>query len=132
MDRNLQLPGSLNLFNNSQPTIIINYKKETDVTIIPERYAEVSNTSYLQVNPGENELQEILTKLHQRGIQSILVEGGTKVISSFLNAGLWDEIRRCQSLKTIGSGIKAPLPMEIFTGSEKIQEDLWSFYSKVK
>jgi len=132
LDRNLQLPGSLHLFDNSQPTIIINYKKETDVTIIPERYAEVSNTSNLQVNPGENELQEILTKLHQRGIQSILVEGGTKVISSFLNAGLWDEIRRCQSLKTIGSGIKAPLPMGIFTGSEKVQEDLWSFYSKVK
>jgi diaminohydroxyphosphoribosylaminopyrimidine deaminase/5-amino-6-(5-phosphoribosylamino)uracil reductase len=131
LDRNLQLPESLNLFDNSQPTIIANYRKETDLMVIPERYAEIKNTSYLQIDPGENQLQEMLSKLHKQGIQSVLVEGGTKVLSSFLNAGLWDEIRRCQSIKTTGNGIKAPLPMGLLTGSEKVQEDLWSYYSRV-
>ncbi len=82
----------------------------------------------MEINQGENEIEEMLHQLHKRGIQSVIVEGGTKVLSSFLESGLWDEIRRCQSLKTIGSGIKAPLPKGILTGSEKVQDDLWSFY----
>ena len=128
LDRNLQLPDSLNLFDNLQQTIVVNYKKETEPVTIPERYARNFDTSFLKINQVENEIEEILQKLHKRGIQSVLVEGGTKVLSSFLDSGLWDEIRRCQSLKTIGSGIKAPLPKGILTGSEKVQDDLWSYY----
>ncbi|GLU54092.1 bifunctional diaminohydroxyphosphoribosylaminopyrimidine deaminase/5-amino-6-(5-phosphoribosylamino)uracil reductase RibD [Dyadobacter frigoris] len=128
LDRNLQLPDSLNLFDNVQPTIVVNYNKETEPVTIPERYSENFNISFLKITQGENEIEEILHKLHKRGIQSVLVEGGAKVLSSFLESGLWDEIRRCQSLKTIGSGIKAPLPMGILTGAEKVQDDLWSYY----
>jgi diaminohydroxyphosphoribosylaminopyrimidine deaminase/5-amino-6-(5-phosphoribosylamino)uracil reductase len=128
LDRNLQLPDSLNLFDNVQQTIVVNYNKETEPVSIPERYLQNFQTSFLKINPAENEKEEILFKLHKRGIQSILVEGGSKVLSSFLDSGLWDEIRRCQSIKTIGSGIKAPLPMGVLTGSEKVQDDLWSYY----
>ncbi|MBE9465390.1 bifunctional diaminohydroxyphosphoribosylaminopyrimidine deaminase/5-amino-6-(5-phosphoribosylamino)uracil reductase RibD [Dyadobacter subterraneus] len=128
LDRNLQLPDSLNLFDNVQPTIVVNYNKETVPVTVPERYSENFSTSFLKINEGENEIEEMLYQLHKRGIQSIIVEGGAKVLSSFLDSGLWDEIRRCQSLKTIGSGIKAPLPKGILTGSEKVQDDLWSYY----
>lgn len=128
LDRNLQLPECLNLFDNVQQTIVVNYKKDMEPVTIPERYSENIGTSFLEIDQGENEIEEMLHQLHKRGIQSVIVEGGTKVLSSFLESGLWDEIRRCQSLKTIGSGIKAPLPKGILTGSEKVQDDLWSFY----
>ena len=131
LDRNLRLPKTLNLFDNSQKTFVVNYIEETVVESSSGRYSEQGNTSYIQINPGENEIGQLLKELFTRGIQSVLVEGGAKVLGSFLQAGLWDEIRRCQSLKRIGSGIKAPLPEGIFTGSEQVQDDFWSYYSRV-
>jgi len=131
LDRNLTLPETLNLFDNSQPTFVINYNRQSDFSNASGRYSETGVNSCIQITPGKDEIAQLLLQLSKRGIQSLLVEGGSQVLRSFLQAGLWDEIRRCQSVKTIGSGIKAPLPEGIFTGSEKVQDDLWSFYSKV-
>lgn len=36
-------------------------------------------------------IEEALSDLHTRNIQSLLVEGGTKVLQSFIDRGLWDE-----------------------------------------
>ena len=110
LDRNLRLPKTLNLFDNSQKTFVVNYIEETVVESSSGRYSEQGNTSYIQINPGEKEIGQLLKELFTRGIQSVLVEGGAKVLGSFLQTGLWDEIRRCHSLKRICSGIKAPLP----------------------
>ncbi|WP_310588290.1 bifunctional diaminohydroxyphosphoribosylaminopyrimidine deaminase/5-amino-6-(5-phosphoribosylamino)uracil reductase RibD [Dyadobacter sp. CY345] len=131
LDRNLTLPNTLNLFDSSQKTFVVNYLKQTDAENFSGRYADHGNTSHIKINPGIDEINQLLHELFKRGIQSVLVEGGAQVLGSFMKVGLWDEIRRCQSLKKIGSGIKAPLPQGIFTGSEQIEHDLWSFYSRV-
>ncbi len=54
-------------------------------------------------------LQEILARLCERGIQSLLVEGGSEVLNSFIQADLYDHIERERSLLRIGQGIQAPL-----------------------
>lgn len=62
-------------------------------------------------------LPEILTDLHAGGIASLFVEGGAKVLQSFIDGGLWDEARRFVTplrLKDLngsqyGEGVKAPL-----------------------
>ncbi|WP_221390072.1 bifunctional diaminohydroxyphosphoribosylaminopyrimidine deaminase/5-amino-6-(5-phosphoribosylamino)uracil reductase RibD [Dyadobacter sp. NIV53] len=130
LDRNLLLPETLHLFDKTQPTIIINYKKETPAPTNPERYAENNEISYIQLNPELEEIGPLLEHLHQRKIQSVFVEGGTAVINAFLESGLWDEIRRCQGQKVIGTGVRAPMPQGILTGSEKVQDDLWTFYKR--
>ena len=38
-------------------------------------------------------LGEIMYDLHRRGIQHLMVEGGKKLLESFINEGLWDEAR---------------------------------------
>lgn len=38
-------------------------------------------------------LNDVMHSLYQQGITSVLVEGGPSVLSSFLNAGLWDAAR---------------------------------------
>ncbi|MBO7347064.1 MAG: bifunctional diaminohydroxyphosphoribosylaminopyrimidine deaminase/5-amino-6-(5-phosphoribosylamino)uracil reductase RibD [Bacteroidaceae bacterium] len=44
-------------------------------------------------------LGEIIYDLHRRGIQHLIVEGGKKLLESFINEGLWDEARvECASL----------------------------------
>jgi len=50
-----------------------------------------------------------LDSLHAHGIQSLIVEGGTKTLASFIQQGLWDEIRVETNLqKTVTDGTRAP------------------------
>lgn len=129
LDRNLQLPTNLHLFDGSQTTVVVNYERQSAIPDTPERYSEASVT-YMQVRPGGDEIAQLLDGLHRRKIQSVFVEGGAAVINSFLESGLWDEIRRCQGPARIGDGVKAPAPRGALVGSEKIGDDLWTFYRK--
>jgi diaminohydroxyphosphoribosylaminopyrimidine deaminase/5-amino-6-(5-phosphoribosylamino)uracil reductase len=98
IDKSLQLPSSLHLFDNAQPTLVYNYQK-----------TEVSDqTTYLQLSPGQPFLPQLLTNLHARHIQSVFVEGGSTLLNSLLDAGLWDELRVFRSTKLVADGVKAP------------------------
>lgn len=79
LDKENALDKKLNIFDNSQPTIIV---KEFDVN-------------------------EILNKLYHNNIQSVIVEGGAKTHNLFLESGLWDEIRIFQSDEMLHCGTKA-------------------------
>jgi diaminohydroxyphosphoribosylaminopyrimidine deaminase / 5-amino-6-(5-phosphoribosylamino)uracil reductase len=50
-----------------------------------------------------------LKDLHSRKIQSLIVEGGTKVLSQFIEKSLWDEARVFTGKVKFGSGISAPI-----------------------
>lgn len=128
LDRELALLESLHIFDRSQPTIIYNYLKKTEVPDSPERYAPSPDLAFSQIKKGENELSQILADLYERKIQSVLVEGGAQVLQSFIEAGLWDEIRRCQSPLQLGSGVEAPAMRGTWVDSENIGGDLWMYY----
>lgn len=51
---------------------------------------------------------EALAHLYEEKKQSLVVEGGVKTLQSFLDAGLWDEIRIETAPFTVGKGIEAP------------------------
>lgn len=128
LDRNLSLPESLHIFDHSQPTVVYNYLKKTEAPDSPERYAPSPTLAFSQIKKGEDELSQILADLYERKIQSVLVEGGVRVLQSFIKAGLWDEIRRCQSPLRLGSGVEAPAIMGTWVDSENINGDLWTRY----
>ena len=81
IDRHNRLPDDLHLMDGSTPTVV--YQQES--------------------------LQEILADLYSRGIQSLMVEGGAKLLQSFIDAGLWDEARIETTPFCIGKGTKAPV-----------------------
>ena len=61
-------------------------------------------------------LAEILSDLHRRGIQSLLVEGGARLLCSFLAEGLWDEARVETAPVCLGRGVAAPqIPLSLMT-----------------
>jgi diaminohydroxyphosphoribosylaminopyrimidine deaminase / 5-amino-6-(5-phosphoribosylamino)uracil reductase len=128
LDRNLALPDSLRIFDKSQPTLVYNYRQRTEPKSTPERYADVPGIAYGRISEGSNELAQMLADLHQRKIQSVLVEGGARVLEAFISRGLWDEIRRCQGAMRLGEGIKAPAVAGALVKSEKIGDDLWTYY----
>lgn len=101
-DSQLSLDQSLHLFDGSQPTIVyhrVGEKMESDLpnvvySFIPEH--------------TDSSLMHVLDDLYQRKIQSVLVEGGTRLLTSFIEAGLWDEMRVFRSQTMLGAGIAAP------------------------
>ena len=40
-----------------------------------------------------NGISEVISQLCEEGVQSLIVEGGAQTHRSFLDAGLWDELR---------------------------------------
>jgi diaminohydroxyphosphoribosylaminopyrimidine deaminase/5-amino-6-(5-phosphoribosylamino)uracil reductase len=56
-----------------------------------------------------NLVHQIVNALYQMKIQSVLVEGGAKLLQSFIDEGMWDEARiiKNEELK-INNGLAAP------------------------
>lgn len=62
-----------------------------------------------------------LESLHAHHIQSLIVEGGTKTLQSFLIQNLWDEIRvETNFILTVNGGTRAPqLPSNVIVANRK-------------
>ncbi|MBG8554442.1 bifunctional diaminohydroxyphosphoribosylaminopyrimidine deaminase/5-amino-6-(5-phosphoribosylamino)uracil reductase RibD [Hymenobacter guriensis] len=98
IDKNLSLPPTHNLLDGSQPTVVYTYRHR----------ATTNNVGYVTLSEAEDLFPQILANLHQRQVQSVLVEGGPTVLNSLLKDGLWDEIRVIRSPKLLGGGVAAP------------------------
>lgn len=81
VDSKHRLPAGLHLFEDNQPTLTYDTQ----------------------------DLPAILTDLYGRGLQSLLVEGGAKLLQSFINGGWWDEIRVEEASACLGDGVEAPV-----------------------
>lgn len=53
-------------------------------------------------------IEETLHALFEAKLQSVIVEGGRKVLDAFIESGLYDEVRILRSPQRLGSGLKAP------------------------
>ena len=53
-------------------------------------------------------IPEVLNELYEHKLQSVIVEGGRKVLDAFIESGLYDEVRILRSPQRLGSGLKAP------------------------
>ncbi|UTW62573.1 bifunctional diaminohydroxyphosphoribosylaminopyrimidine deaminase/5-amino-6-(5-phosphoribosylamino)uracil reductase RibD [bacterium SCSIO 12741] len=98
LGRNVKPDQSRAVLDDSVKTLVYNQNLE-----------EVQgNTHWIKVTSEESFLSEVLTDLYQKGIQSVLVEGGAQLHHSFLGTDLWDEIRITTSDQYIGEGVAAP------------------------
>lgn len=98
IDRTLSLPSHLKLFDHSTPTLVFTEK---------EKAGEV-NLEYITLDFSKDILPQILTVLYERKIQSLLVEGGTTLLQSFIDSELWDDIYLEHSEKILNDGVKSP------------------------
>lgn len=70
--------------------------------------ANIFQTPHILRNPNEG-LVEFLHRLYtDHKITSLMVEGGAATLQEFLDAGIYDEIRRETSPLTLHDGIKSP------------------------
>jgi len=99
IDQHLRLPSSLKLFNGKVKTVVFNLHK----------HEEKQNLLYYQVAQDASIVHQAVNALYQMKIQSVLIEGGTQLLQSFIDEGLWDEARViCNEELIMGNGIAAP------------------------
>lgn len=79
----------------------------------------------------DSQLPEILSELYNMGITSLLVEGGNKILQSFIDSGLWDVARVEVAPLTLdyNGSVKAPKCDKRPSYSQKIGENTLYFYS---
>lgn len=100
VDRSLRLPQNLRLFDGSIPTLVFTHKElEED---------ENKNVTFVSIPFDEYLPEHILGELYRRNIQSIIIEGGAKLLTSFIEAELWDETRVFTGNQYFASGVAAP------------------------
>ncbi|WP_294472454.1 bifunctional diaminohydroxyphosphoribosylaminopyrimidine deaminase/5-amino-6-(5-phosphoribosylamino)uracil reductase RibD [uncultured Bacteroides sp.] len=119
LDRNLSLPNDLQIFDGSVPTLVFTAKEYTDKT----------NVTYITIDFSQKPLEQIMKELHQRKIQSLLLEGGSQLLQSFIDNGLWDEayIEKCP--QRLHSSVKAPEISDNFSYSpeEHFERQIWKY-----
>ncbi|MFA9391247.1 MAG: bifunctional diaminohydroxyphosphoribosylaminopyrimidine deaminase/5-amino-6-(5-phosphoribosylamino)uracil reductase RibD [Prolixibacteraceae bacterium] len=98
-DLNQRLPKELSLFDQKSPTL----------TLSRSEYPDGRSTQILQVNDDEKVIDTLLRHLYTEGILSVIVEGGPKMLQSFIDRELWDEAHVYTGQLCFGSGVKAPL-----------------------
>lgn len=72
--------------------------------------AQFPDTRTVTLTGAEPFVSEVLANLWQAGIQSLFVEGGAFIISSFLESGQWDEARRFTGTANFVDGVPDPFP----------------------
>lgn len=70
--------------------------------------ADTQNLTYVTLDFGQNILPQIMQVLYERKIQTLLVEGGSQTLQSFLEQGLWDEAFIEHAQVSLHDGIPAP------------------------
>lgn len=99
LDRELRIPTHFHVMDGSVKTIVI-------CGIEPKN--PVKGVFYEQIDFSKALVPQICGVLHRNNILSVMVEGGTLTLQSFIDAGLWDEARIFIGEKHFGAGIKSP------------------------
>ena len=113
IDKQLQVPAGAHLLDGSQTSICYNYI-EQDVRNLVE---------YVKVDPVFDMVDQVIADLYSRRYLSVMVEGGSKLLQSFMDKGLWDEIRIFRSPNEFEKGIASPVIRAKAFSNEMILDD---------
>ena len=114
IDQNNRIPKTAHVFDNQVKTIVFS---KNNAILASE------NIIYESIDFQQNIAQQIVERLYQHQIQSIIIEGGAKTLQTFIDANLWDEARVFIGNSKFGNGIKAPILNRAPSKKEKIGTD---------
>lgn len=119
IDSQLTIGNLKNVFSDDAETLVFNrIKNEKQATI---EWIKIQETS----------TDNILKELFKRGIQSILVEGGSRTLQYFIIDNVWDEARIIVGDLQFGAGIKAPIINKLPNDTYQFGDDrIYTFLRK--
>ena len=123
LDRSLRIPGTSRLVHSARETPL--WVMTSDLSEAPAAMklgaagAQVIRVAATATPPGLD-LPAVLHALSEKGISRLMVEGGARVASSFVAAGLVDEVWLLRGSSAVGAdGVPAldAMPLSALTGS---------------
>lgn len=100
IDRENKIPTSSALFDGTAPTIVFTAAVRDG---LPKETVKQNVIDF-----AKETNRQILDHLYEEGIYSLLVEGGARLLSSFIEKNMWDEAYVETSQKRLFEGVKAP------------------------
>ncbi|PWI29137.1 bifunctional diaminohydroxyphosphoribosylaminopyrimidine deaminase/5-amino-6-(5-phosphoribosylamino)uracil reductase RibD [Flavobacteriaceae bacterium LYZ1037] len=107
LDKTNKLSKDYQIFNNDAETIVVTNN-------------EINYTSHVAL--------QICKLLHYKDIQSVIIEGGSQTLQTFIDENLWDEARVFIGNTTFTHGIKAPNFKKKQNQESSILEDSLIFF----
>jgi diaminohydroxyphosphoribosylaminopyrimidine deaminase/5-amino-6-(5-phosphoribosylamino)uracil reductase len=98
IDRTGRLPNHLQIFDQKVTTWVFTNQKKPDQ----------ENLRFINLDFDQDILPQMLTELYQHDILSVIVEGGSELLTSFLEANIWDEAFVYTGNQFFGKGVAAP------------------------
>ena len=99
LDKSGKISEKYHVKDASQKTIFITESKN---------FPSTENCIYENAIFGNSLADSILKILYENNIQSVLIEGGTTTLQTFINEGLWDEARIFNGSVKFQNGLEAP------------------------
>lgn len=114
IDQNNRIPKTAHIFDNQVKTIVFSKNKNIPTS---------ENTIFEVIDFQENIANQMVERLYQHQIQSVIIEGGTQTLQTFIDANLWDEARVFIGPIVFGKGKKAPILPSFLAQKKHILED---------
>jgi diaminohydroxyphosphoribosylaminopyrimidine deaminase/5-amino-6-(5-phosphoribosylamino)uracil reductase len=124
IDRNLKIEHTAKILDQSAPTIILN-----------QHINKIEGENdFIQINFEREIVPQLNELLYHKNIQSVIIEGGTKLLQTFIDIGIWDEARVITNTHlVIENGIASPdFENKQLVKQEKIENDLIQYFSNPK
>ncbi|WP_234424338.1 bifunctional diaminohydroxyphosphoribosylaminopyrimidine deaminase/5-amino-6-(5-phosphoribosylamino)uracil reductase RibD [Aquimarina sp. Aq107] len=116
-----KIPKGSSILDKTVKTIVITTKDY-------KQYNEDTFLIYEMINSENNIPEQICNILHTHEIQSVIIEGGSYTIQSFINENLWDEARVFTGMNSFVKGVKAPKFQSKLVSEKKIIDDTLRMY----
>ena len=121
LDKNLKIGAHFHVMDRSVKTLVL--------TQIKDASTYVDGVDYEVIDFSQPLATQICEVLFKHSITSVIVEGGSKTLQTFIGEGLWDEARIFKAQKFFSEGIAAPHIKGKFQSEQLILSDTLSIYT---
>ena len=121
LDNTLRIPKNSNILDGSTKTIIITAAKDKNIV-------SSKNLIFEEIDFSKNIAKQVCEVLSKYQIQSLIVEGGTQTLQTFIDEKLWDEAIVFVGNTSFVKGVKSPIITKEFK-EEFIESDVLKRYT---
>ena len=121
LDNTLRIPKNSNILDGSTKTIIITATKDKNIV-------SSKNLIFEEIDFSKNIAKQVCEVLSKYQVQSLIVEGGTQTLQTFIDEKLWDEAMVFVGNTSFVNGVKSPIIIKEFK-EEFIESDVLKRYT---
>jgi diaminohydroxyphosphoribosylaminopyrimidine deaminase/5-amino-6-(5-phosphoribosylamino)uracil reductase len=119
LDQTLKISSENHIYDGTLKTIILTAKKR-----------ENKANLFFEIIDFDKEItSQICNVLYQHKLQSVIIEGGSKTLQSFIKANLWDQAHLYKGVTMFEKGIQAPKINGRLAIIKNIKNDSISIYN---